>query len=258
MGHEVWAINTVEFSNHTGYGSWTGQWLPPQLTRDLVRGLSERGVLGQADAVLSGYMGDAETGSAVLDAVQQVKDANPAAFYCCDPVMGDVGRGLYVKPGIPEIFKNEIVKCADIVTPNQFELEILTGIDTSAPESARKAVRALHALGPKIALITSFNVQAGSEPRISMLASDGKEMFITTTPELSFPPGMAGSGDLTAALFLSHYLETRDIKRTLELTTGSIFAVMEATFKANSKELLTIAAQDELVSPSHSFDATPF
>jgi pyridoxine kinase len=257
LGREVWAINTVEFSNHTGYGSWTGQWLSPQLTRELVRGLSERGVLGQAEAVLSGYMGDAETGSAVVDAVRQVKAANPAALYCCDPVMGDVGRGLYVKPGIPEIFKNEIVKRADIVTPNQFELEILTGVDTSVPGNARKAIEKLHALGPKVVLITSFTAGANSEPRISMLASDGEEMFITTTPELPFPPGMAGSGDLTAALFLSRYLETRDIKQTLELTTGSIFAVMDATFKANSKELLTIAAQDELVSPSRFFEAHP-
>jgi pyridoxine kinase len=203
-------------------------------------------------------MGDAETGSAVIDAVRQVKAANHAALYCCDPVMGDVGRGLYVKPGIPEIFKNEIVRRADIVTPNQFELEILTGVDTSVPGNARRAVEELHALGPKIALITSFAAQTNKEPCISMLASDGKEIFITTTPELPFPPGMAGSGDLTAALFLSRYLETRDIKRTLELTTGSIFAVMDATFKANSKELLTIAVQDELVSPSRSFAAVPF
>ncbi|MDR0643568.1 MAG: pyridoxal kinase PdxY [Treponema sp.] len=258
LGHAVWAINTVEFSNHTGYGSWTGQWLSPQLTRDLVRGLAERGVLGQTEAVLSGYMGDVETGSAVMDAVRRVKTANPTALYCCDPVMGDVGRGLYVKPGIPEIFKNEIVRRADIVTPNQFELEVLTGLDTSIPGNARRAVEELHAMGPKIALITSFTAQVKSEPRISMLASDGKEMFITTTPELPFPPGMAGSGDLTSALFLSRYLETHDIKRTLELTTGSIFAVMDATFKANSKELHIIAVQDELVAPSRSFEAVPF
>ncbi|MDR2535728.1 MAG: pyridoxal kinase, partial [Treponema sp.] len=115
LGREVWAVNTVEFSNHTGYGAWRGQVLDPALAEDLVQGLEERGVLGLCEAVLSGYMGAPEVGHAVMNTVRKVQKIRPDALYCCDPVMGDLGRGFYVKPGIPEIFKQEVITLADII-----------------------------------------------------------------------------------------------------------------------------------------------
>jgi pyridoxine kinase len=177
--------------------------------------------------------------------------------------MGDVGRGFYVKPGILEIFKQEVITQADILTPNQFELEALTGMDTSSLANARKAIDALHARGPQVVLVTSFRdgvspMTQGSLPpgdHIEMLVSDGKGLYRSRTPELPFGPGMAGSGDLTASVFLSRYLETRDVRQTLELTTASVYGIMEATFKAQSKELRIIQAQNELVAPSSVFEA---
>src|SRR3954453_22597461 len=127
IGVEVWPIHTVQFSNHTGYGSWTGRVFEAGLITELVQGIAERGVLGQCDGVLSGYMGSAETGAAILDAVARVKAANPRARYCCDPVIGDVGRGVFVRPGIPDFTREHAGSAADIVTPNQFELDRLTG-----------------------------------------------------------------------------------------------------------------------------------
>src|SRR3954468_12235433 len=89
LGAEVWAINTVQFSNHTGYGVWTGQVFTGEAVRKIVDGIAERGVLGKCDAVLSGYMGNSGIGAAILDTVARVRAANPAALYCCDPVIGD-------------------------------------------------------------------------------------------------------------------------------------------------------------------------
>ncbi|MDR0377230.1 MAG: pyridoxal kinase PdxY [Spirochaetaceae bacterium] len=260
LGREVWAINTVEFSNHTGYGAWRGRVLETELAGELVEGVADRGVLAQCEAVLSGYMGDAAIGRAVLDAVRRVRAAAPDALYCCDPVMGDVGRGFYVKPGIPEIFKTQVVPQADIVTPNQFELEALTGFKTADLEEACKAVAALHALGPKVVLVTSYQGSDAPEKHIDMLASDvsssgGAAIYRIRTPELPFGAGMAGSGDVTTAIFLSRYLEMRDVKRALELTAASIFGVMEATYQAGSRELLIIQAQNELADPHHAFEA---
>jgi pyridoxine kinase len=246
----------VEFSNHTGYGAWKGAILDAGLTRELVAGLEDRGALGNCEAVLSGYMGDGGVGRGVLEAVRKVKALSPRALYCCDPVMGDVGRGFYVHPDIPEIFKNEVIPMADIVTPNQFELEALTGLDTASLAAARKAIDLLHAKGPKVVLVTSYRgeeSQAGEH--IEMLASDRKSLYRVRTPELPLGPGMAGSGDLTTAIFLSRYLETGDICRTLELTAGSVFGIIEATYKAGSRELFTIQAQEELVKPGNSFAA---
>src|SRR5947209_11157152 len=86
LGAEVWAINTVQFSNHPGYGSWTGQVATSAEISTLVDGVEARGALSACDAILSGYMGDPSIGEAILDAVRRVRRANPSALYCCDPV----------------------------------------------------------------------------------------------------------------------------------------------------------------------------
>jgi pyridoxine kinase len=286
LGREVWAINTVEFSNHTGYGSWKGKVLGGELAEELVAGLEERGVLPQCEAVLSGYMGDAAVGRAITGAVKKVRSVAPKALYCCDPVMGDVGRGFYVKPDIPDIFRNELVPLADIITPNQFELEALTGIETQDIDNARRAIDIIHEKGPGIVLVTSYHdgkmsgSAARDERRIGMLASDKNGVYSISTPELPIGASMAGSGDITASVFLSRYLETGDVKKTLELCTASIYGIIETSWKfRNSKvfsqsgekfsldsektynpgsglmELRIVQAQKELDTPAHSFEA---
>jgi pyridoxine kinase len=208
-----------------------------------------------------------------------VKEASPNALYCCDPVMGDLGRGFYVKPEIPGIFKNELCPLADILTPNQFELEALTGIETGGMDNARRAIGALHEKGPTVILVTSYRdgklgigrgIGRGvgrGESRISMLASDKAGLYRVSTPELPLGDNVAGTGDLTASVFLSRFLETRDIKRALELCAASVFGILEKSLQGslscgiakqigeNILELLLIEAQEELVCPSHAFDA---
>jgi len=262
LGREVWAVNTVEFSNHTGYGAWRGMVLGADMVSQLVTGLEERGVLCRCEAVLSGYLGDAAVGRAIIDTVRRVRKESPEALYFCDPVMGDVGPGLYVKPDIPGIFKNELIPIADIISPNQFELEELTGINTGTIKNAAIAVNALHEKGPSVVLVTSYRDDTAG---ISMLASDKTGLYRICTPELPLGSGVSGSGDMTAAVFLSRYLETRDIKKTLELTAASIYGILEASFIGredkhaaiadSSTELLIIRAQHELTSPTHSFEA---
>ena len=97
LGHEVWAVNTLQFSNHPGYGAFRGQFFQADAVRDIVNGIADRGLLPSCDAVLSGYLGDAAIGDVVLDAVISVKSANPNVLYCCDPVIGDAGPGVYVR-----------------------------------------------------------------------------------------------------------------------------------------------------------------
>jgi len=260
LGHEVWAINTVEFSNHTGYKAWRGEALSPALVESLVLGLEERDVLKNCNAVLSGYLGDPVSGRAIISAVKKVRSHAPGALYCCDPVMGDVGRGFYVKPEIPDVFKNEVIPLADIVTPNQFELNALTKMNAETLEDVLEGVKRLHAAGPKIILVTSLktiDMGTADPPEIGMLVSDGKETYRISTPELCFEnsTSMAGSGDLTTSVFLSRYLETGNIKKSLELTAASIYGIMEATHRAKSRELLLIAAQDELKYSTFNFMA---
>ena len=253
MGVEVWPLHTVQFSNHTGYGNWQGRVFDAGMIRELVAGIAQRGVLGTCDGVLSGYMGGADIGSAILDAVASVKRANPAAHYCCDPVIGDVGRGIFVREGIPEFMKSKAVPAADIVTPNQFELDYLSGRASKTLEQARDAVKAVHDLGPRAILVTSLHTEETPKDAIDLLASDASGCFRLRTPKL--PLAVNGAGDAIAALFFAHYLRTGKIEEALARAASSIFGVLAKTAESGSREIQLIAAQDEIVAPSRVFEA---
>ena len=251
LGHEVWAINTVQFSNHTGYGAWRGPVFPADAIREVVTGVEERCVLPSCDGVLSGYMGDAAIGEAILDAVDRVRTANPKALYCCDPVIGDVGRGVFVRPGIPEFMRDRALPAADVVTPNQFELEYLTGVTVGSLGAAVAAVAAVRARGPKAALVTSLRTPETPEDAIDLLAVDGEGAFRLRTPLL--PVAVNGAGDAIAALFFVHLLTTGSAAEALSLAGSSVYGLLKATSDAGSREILTIAAQEEFVRPSQRF-----
>ena len=254
LGVEVWAINTVMFSNHTGYGKWRGPVFPADQVREVFEGIADRGVLGQCDGVVSGYMGDAAIGEAILDAAARVKAANPAALYCCDPVIGDVGRGVFVRPGIPEFMRDRAVPAADIVTPNQFELEYLAGMTVKTLADACKAADAVHRLGPKTILLTSLHHDGLAADKIAMMISHQGKRFAVETPMLKV--SVNGAGDAIAALFFVHFGRTRDPKLALENATASIYGLLKRTEDSGAREIQTVAAQDEFVNPSRRFDAT--
>ncbi len=257
LGAEVWAVNTVQFSNHPGYGAWTGQVFDGAAVRDLVDGIAARGVLPACDAILSGYMGDPGIGDAILDAVARVRAANPAALYCCDPVIGDDGPGIFVRPGIPELMRRRAVPAADILTPNQFELEYLAGKSIDTLASARNAVAQLRSMmtpgGPQIVLVTSLRTDETPPDAVDMLAADADGAYLLRTPLL--PMTVNGAGDAVAALFLFHYLRTRQAQAALEAAGSAIHGLLRRTCEAGSRELLIVAAQDEFVSPSAWFPA---
>ena len=143
LGHEVWAVNTVEFSNHTGYGAWKGRTASAEQVADIVQGIEALGMLAKCDALLTGYVGDAALGDVVLDTARKVRAANPKAVWCCDPVLGDIDTGIYVKPGIDAFFRDRALPRADLITPNHFELEHLTGRKVETLDEALAAARSL-------------------------------------------------------------------------------------------------------------------
>jgi pyridoxine kinase len=253
LGHEVWAVNTVHFSNHTGYGAWRGPLLAPSDVAEVITGIEERGVLPQCDAVLSGYQGAEEVGEVVLDAVARVKAANPAAVYCCDPVMGDVGRGFFVRPGIPEFMRDKVIPAADLATPNQFELEFLTGRQVGSTADLLDAADALRDLGPRTVLVTSVETGEAGEDAISMVAVSDDGAWSVTTPRL--PLSVNGAGDATAALFLAH-TTTEGPEVALGRTAASVFAVMELTHAGGHREIQLVAAQHQIADPPARFPVT--
>jgi pyridoxine kinase len=252
LGVEVWPVITVHFSNHTGYGAWRGPMLAASDIAEVVRGIDDRGVLGQVDAVLSGYQGAEAVGAEVLAAVALVKQRNPRAVYCCDPVIGDVGRGVYVRPGIPEFMRDHVVPAAQIVTPNHFELDLLTGRTTSTLAEVLDAADALRDVGPQTVLVTSTVLAGGDPDQIHMVAATAEGAWQVATPRLE--RNFTGSGDLTAALFLAHLLSGADAGEAMGRTADVVYSLLRATTEAGSPELLLVQAQQELVTPSYHFD----
>jgi pyridoxine kinase len=255
IGVEVWPIHTVQFSNHTGYGAWRGEVFDAKLISDVMQGIEERSVLERCDGVLSGYMGSADTGAAILDAVDRVMAANGKARYCCDPVIGDVGRGVFVRPGIPEFMRERAVPAADAVTPNQFELDYLSGLTTRTIAETVKACGAIHAMGPKCVLVTSLHVEDTPKDMIDLFASGPDGRFRLRTPLLEI--SVNGAGDAVAALFFAHWLRSNSTAEALSQAASSIYGLLRRTAEAGSREILLVQAQEEFVTPSRTFKAEP-
>ena len=247
LGFETWSLITVAFSNHTGYGKWRGAAVPAGEIATLFEGIAELGILSRCDAVLSGYLGEAEAGPVLLDIVGRIKAANPKALFACDPVMGDVGPGWYVRAGLPEFYRDQAVRLADIVTPNRFELEWLIGSGIGTVAEAGAAAATLRSQGPSIVLVTSLELGAD---RVAVVAAGPDGTWAVETPRL--PIEATGCGDAVAALFLGWLLKGKKLPDALAAAIAAIYGVIEATTRSADGELALIAAQDELVSPSRS------
>jgi pyridoxine kinase len=248
LGVEAWALDTVAFSNHTGHGRWRGDIVAAETVAALFDGIADLGVLPSIDAVLSGYIGTAETGAVLLDIVRRVKEANPGVKFCCDPVIGDTDTGSYVRDGVAEFFRDAALGLADIVTPNRFELEYLTGRTIGSLDEAAKAAAALRGQGPEVVLVTSLDAVPD---HLTMLACGADGAWVVDTPRL--PVMLNGCGDVTAALFLGRLLTGASLPEALALTAAAMFAVIETTVRLGRYELALVASRAELENPSGVF-----
>ncbi len=254
LGVEVWPIHTVHFSNHTGYGQWRGPLLAADDVQEVVTGVEERGALAEVDAVLSGYQGGEDIGAVILDAVARVKAANPRAIYACDPVMGNAVSGCFVHPAIPVLLREQVVPRADLITPNQFELGFLTGTEPESLDEVLRSVEAARAMGPATVLVTSVLRPGAPEDTIEMLAVHGDGAWIVRTPRL--PLKANGSGDVTAALFTAHLLDTGDAGTALARTVSSVFDLLSRTLESGRRELQLVQSQDVIAHPRMQFEVT--
>ena len=254
LGVEVLPVSTVLFSNHTGYGAWRGPRLAPADVAEVVLGIEERGAFPGLDVVLSGYLGDTGTAAVVADTVARVKAANPAAIYACDPVMGNATAGRFVAADIPDVLRRSVLPLADLITPNQFELGLLTGTEPTTLESLLDAVDAARAIGPSTVLVTSVARAEGDPAAIEMLAVDASGAWLVSTPRL--PGAFGGTGDVTAALFTAHLRATGDAAAALARTASSVFDLVELTVESGDRELRLVEAQDRYAEPRLQFPVT--
>lgn len=253
LGWEVWPVHTVLFSNHPGYGAFEGAVTPVDTVEAVLAGIAARGVLSDCEAVLSGYIGQAALGRAILRAAEAVRAANPSALYVCDPVMGDRVGGVYVAADIPDFMRAEAVPAADILLPNHFELEVLTGGPVADLDAAAEAAHALRARGPGIVVVTSFERADAPPGAVEMLIVTTDGVWLVETPRIDFEIAPNGAGDLLAALFTGQYLRLGDPVAALAEAAAAVYAVLEATKAAGRRELALVAAQAALVAPARRF-----
>ncbi|CAB0519938.1 pyridoxamine kinase [Corynebacterium diphtheriae] len=252
IGHEVWPVHTVNFSNHTGYGQWGGELIPAAQVRNVIDGMEQRGAFERIDAILSGYQGGSDIADVIVDAVARIKEANPQAVYACDPVMGNAKSGCFVSDLIPPLLRDKVVPVADIITPNQFELEYLTGVPAHDTTSTLEAIAAAQEMGSDTVLVTSVRRPETPADAIEMIAANEQGAWLVRTPFIDFKRN--GSGDVTAALFTGHYIRERNAADALARTASSVFDLIETTFTADSRELLIIESQEAIAHPRLQFE----
>lgn len=237
MGFDVWPINTVQFSSHTGYEGWKGEIFTAEHIVGLVDSIFEIGEQYKCKAILSGYMGSQEICNAVYHIVKKFKDINKDILYLCDPVIGN--SSCYVKPEVLNFFKENL--CADIITPNQYEAEILSGISIKSQEDLKSIAYYFHNMGIKIVVITGVKFIGTAD--LSIFGSDGKNSFIVRTPEYNFDITVNGTGDLFSAIFLGTYIKYKSLSRALQHATFYLNKVLKATVLSKERELQVLSVK---------------
>ncbi|MFZ0218679.1 MAG: pyridoxal kinase PdxY [Candidatus Aquirickettsiella sp.] len=255
LGFEVWPVNTVQFSNHTGYGHWQGDICTAEHIRAVIQGLLSLNLAKQCDAILSGYIGDKEIGRVILETVQDFRQANPKLIYLCDPVMATSnGKACFVKSDIPDFFRKESLTIANIITPNHFEAEFLYGKEINNLKELKQAARFFHDQGIVIVIITSLNLNekktvSSLEPTAFLSNKQGQWLATNSSPQN--PSTINGTGDLFSALYLGHFLLTHDAALAFRLALNKTYQVIQTTRTANRRELKIIGNDYKQAAPDY-------
>ena len=252
-GIDVIAVPTTLLSNRPGYPTIRGRVLDAPLVADLLLGIEERGAVDTAQMILSGYLGSPGIAAVVADFVARAKARNPALRYCCDPVLGDRDRGLFVHADIPPLVCDRLCPIADVVTPNHFEFEYLSGAKVATTDQAIEAARALMTRGPSTVFVTSAELADTPAGEIETLAVERTQAFRVRTPKLPISPN--GTGDLFAALLVSALVSGSDTSEALSHAASAIFAVLVRTATRATEEMRIVESAELLTNPRHRFDA---
>ncbi|AYC34944.1 pyridoxal kinase PdxY [Pseudomonas cavernae] len=255
LGVNVWALNTVQFSNHTQYGQWAGEALAAEQIPALVEGIAAIGELGRCDGVISGYLGSAAQGRAILAGVARIKAANPRALYLCDPVMGHPQKGCSVAPDVSEFLLEEALAAADFLCPNQLELDSFAGRAPSSLRDCESMARALLARGPQAVLVKHLDYPGKAADCFEMLLVTAQASWHLRRPLLAFPRQPVGVGDLTSALFLGRVLLGDDWCTAFEFGAAAVHEVLLETQACASYELELVRAQERIGHPRVRFAA---
>lgn len=245
LGFNVWPIHTVQFSNHTQYKQgWKGTILAEGGITELFDGLNNIDATSKILAVISGYLGSGNQAIEIFDNLQRVKKSKPNILYICDPVMGDPKKGCIVPPEVTKALCNNLLPCADIITPNQFELSQLTNINITDLESAILACKEAQKLGPSLILVKHLHYTSTNAYTMLMASKEG--VYLIERPLINFDREPVGVGDLITSLFVGNLLSTDNAITAFEKTNQAVYQILKTTKELNEWELQIIEAQDDI------------
>ncbi len=232
MRHDCWLLPTVILSNHPAHARFAGEQVPIGRLRAMLEALDANGWLEEVDAVIAGYMPSPEHVTFTAQAFEFVCNRNPEVLCVCDPILGDDPGGLYIDDESANAVREELVPKADIVTPNRFELEWLTGMKA---RRAKKALASAQSLAAPTVLVTSLTGEDVSS--MVNLVVDDKTVAATTVPKRKHAPH--GVGDLMSALLLGGILDGAGVSEALAAATGRVQAALELSDGSDELRLVT-------------------
>ncbi|MCP3382797.1 pyridoxal kinase [Bradyrhizobium sp. CCGUVB4N] len=233
-GVNVAAVPTTLLSNHPRYPTVRGRVLDAELVADLLRGVEERDLVDEAAVLVTGYLGSPDNAVVVADFVERALSRNSKLVYLCDPVIGDDGR-VYVADGILDVVRHRLLPAAHLITPNQFELELLSGVKIADTDSLRAAAAALAGQRRIDVVATGCTLADTPNGQVeTILCADG-QLSRFATPRLPIRP--YGTGDLLTGLIAAHLAKGTAIEAAVRLAVETIFAVLVRTEQAGSVEM---------------------
>jgi len=238
LGVRALQLPTTILGRRPDRGAPGGGPIAAETLASMIDALAEDDLLGEIDAVLTGYLGQPEQVAVILDAVERIKAANAGAIFVCDPVLGDEGR-MFVKEAIADAVLNGLAPHADWLTPNVFELGLIAGREIDGLTPARDAARRIG----KPVLVSSIRTAIGLG---NLYTAPQSEWFCETA---RLPRAPKGAGDLLSALFVARRVRGDAPAVALEGATGGVYDVIVRSLAAESEDLLLPAAQDVLADP---------
>ncbi|APO53700.1 pyridoxal kinase [Bradyrhizobium diazoefficiens] len=233
-GVNVAAVPTTLLSNHPRYPSLRGRVLETELVADLLKGVEERDLVDEAAVLVTGYLGSPGNAAVVADFVERALNRNSKLVYLCDPVIGDDGH-VYVADGILDVVRHRLLPAANLTTPNQFELELLSGITIADAQDLRAACAALAGTGRIDVIATGCTLADTPDGQVeTILCADG-QLSRFATPRLPIRP--YGTGDLLSGLIAAHLAKGKAMEAAVRLAVETIFAVLVRTQEAGSAEM---------------------
>jgi pyridoxine kinase len=232
-------VPTVLFGRHPGWGAPGGAAVDDEVFEGMLDGVEANGLFARVDMVVTGYFGSPGQTAAAARAIDRVRAANPLAGVLVDPIMGDIGPGLYVKREVAEAVATELIPRADWLTPNQWELARLAG----PVLSAQGAVWRARSLG-KPMLVTSIPCGEG---RIGLVLATAKDAVLFSHDRLDKVPH--GTGDLVTAVFAAGLIRGEEAVVAAERAARAAAQAVEAAVEWGSPELPLVALGERLVHP---------